>query len=332
MRQILVTTGLCSILFCTGCNTFLGNIFRSNGGGGTGPAVTKKTPPPTAEQLVSYMNKNSAYLQTVACDEMTVSATRDNGLGLLRMSFNARMMAQQPKNFRLQGKAPAANSTALDLGSNSDEFWFWVKEIGPAKEPSPLFHCSYEDMEQGKVRNMPLPFQPSWIMETLCMANFGPATRYQLKVSDTDLRLIEQTRSPQGKPLNKVIVFNRYPVRPPNPQIKEFRLEDGASGKLICSARVKETQVVLPTSMANTNEKNPTGGLLPKTLEIRWPEENIKLTLLLNRPQVGLPLPAGHPAFVRRPIPGVRSFDLARGFDATPTSIQRVQGFGLNNR
>ena len=81
----------------------------------------------------------------------------------------------------------------------------------------PQFHCSYQALREGKVRMLPFPFQPDWIMETLGMGQYGPATRYepQVVVEAEKLKLIEKIRSPQGVPVKKVTVFNRRKMTAP---------------------------------------------------------------------------------------------------------------------
>src|SRR5207249_12195775 len=60
---------------------------------------------------------------------------------------------------------------------NDQEFWFWVKHADMPQQ----FYCAYKDLEEGQVRVMPLPIQPSWIMETLGMGPYGPAEKYTLE-------------------------------------------------------------------------------------------------------------------------------------------------------
>ncbi len=313
MRRLLFLFGICALLLSTGCNQI--SRWRLFNKGPDAPLPTEMQPP-TAEQLVSYLNQNSERLKTLQCDYMTLTASQ--GLGVIRsITLEADLRCQQPRNFRLLARTPGSGGTAVDLGSNKEEFWFWIKEIGAEKKTSPLFHCSYDALEKGDVRIMPLPFQPNWILETMCMSDFGPATRYQLKVEKTKLKLIERTKSPQGKPVLKVIVFNRRPVKEPTPQIEQFILVDETTKREICSARIPESQAVK-------------GALLPRKLEIRWPEHDMKLTMNITNPEVGTHFPEGHPMFARRPIAGHPSIDMASGrYDHLPSSIQRVQGFGM---
>lgn len=309
MRHAAACLGLTLLVVLTGCNTLRWGIFR--------PPENIKTPvtqgtAPTTEQLTDYLNKNAALLKTLRCDEVRVTCRQ----GIQAVDLDARMICQQPRNFRMT--ANFLGKPEVDLGSNEQEFWYWIRRGDPAQ-----IYCRYQDLDAGQVRIMPFPFQPDWVLETLGMGQYGPASHYQLDTSDPNkLKLIERTKSPQGKPVQKVIVFNRRPAQAPEPQITDFILVDEESNKEICSAHVLASQI------------DPgTGGMYPKRLELSWPEQRLSLKLDLTAATAGVQIPPGFPAFVRQPLSGIRSFNLASGqFDGQPTSIRRTSGLGMTGR
>jgi hypothetical protein len=62
-------------------------------------------------------------------------------------------------------------------------------------------------------------------------------------------------------------------------------------------------------------------------MELRWPEEKLRLSMNLTAVQVNVPIDAAV-AFRRTPLTGVQSYDLATGrVDAVPNSLQRVGGY-----
>jgi hypothetical protein len=262
------------------------------------------TPAPTVAQLVDYLNENSRRLQCLRCPDLSLTCSQGSQLPI---TLHGQMVCQQPRNFRMT--AHILRSDQVDLGSNKDEFWYWIKRGDPFQ-----VHCAYRDIEQGKVRAMPFPFQPDWLLQALGMATFGPPERYQLVDEPPVLKLVERVRSPQGNMVRKVIVLRRRPVLPPNPQVTDFLLLNDATGKEICSAKVLDNQM-----------DRATGGLLPRRLVLNWPENKLKLTLQLDGATANVNFPAGFPAFVRRPLQGVPSFDLALGrVDSQPSSLQRA--------
>ncbi|MCS6849932.1 MAG: hypothetical protein NZ700_02040 [Gemmataceae bacterium] len=255
------------------------------------PATTSATPP-TAAALVAYLNDNSKRLHTVDCGDLDLDAKQKNqAIGLTGW-----MVAQKARNFRLAAKV--AGNQMVDIGSNDHEFWFWIGK----SEPPYLFHCSYEDFHRGQAR-LPLPFQPEWIMQALGMADYGPPEKYQVSVRGSTVELIEPTTLPSGQRVRKVVVFNRQQV----PQVTAHLLQDEQGGKIICAAYILEHM-----------HDRSSGAVLPKRLNLVWPEERMELKMRFDDVVVNRPIEPQRSAslFTRPRLANVPSYDLARGPDA----------------
>jgi hypothetical protein len=296
---MIVSLGLVAAL--AGCNSTRWNWLK--------PADTANAaaiPPGNVQSvasLVEYLNDNASRVKTYRADDMTVTVTQ----GPLAPSFtvNGKMVAEKPLGFRMSLEH-GLKGQVVDLGSNNDEFWYWISQANPPYQ----FYCSYRELEQG-VKFLPIPFQPQWIMETMGIGQYGPPERYQREHDAQTVRLIERTRSPQGRPIRKVIVLRRREAKPPEPQVLQYLLIDEATNKEICSAHITETMVDIAT-----------GAILPRRIELNWPQEKAKLSMILNGSAVNTPVPAT--AFVRQPLNGVPSYNLAR-MQLDP-GFQRAQG------
>src|SRR5262249_39505506 len=112
-----------------------------------------------------------------------------------------------PANFRLQ--ADALGSSEVDVGSNSQEFWFWIK-----RSPQPyVYYCAYTDFEKVAARGrLPFPFQPEWVVEALGMAEYDAHQKYEVNDTSKDTYdLVQRTKSPRGTDVVKVIAFRKAP-------------------------------------------------------------------------------------------------------------------------
>jgi hypothetical protein len=225
------------------------------------------------------------------------------------ITIDATLAAQGPRNFRMAAKL--AGSTEVDLGSNEQEFWYWIKRADPPYQ----FFCSYKALEEGRVKQMPFPFQPDWVLEAMGMGKYGPPEKYELVVEANAktpvLKLIEHAKSPQGQPIKKIIVFNYNLAVGDRPQITDFQLIDEATNKLVCEAHISKKQ------------KLPGGGEVPREIELRWPEQKMRLGLEINNVHVTQVF--GERVFVRNPINGFPSYDLASG-RAEPVSQAGARG------
>jgi hypothetical protein len=278
---MVTAVGLATLLLLVGCDSKWG-LLRSSQDTAQIPAQT-----PTTTQLVTYLNQCSQQIQTLECAELDLDCQQR----LQSFGLHGRMTCQKGHNFRLV--ADALGNRQVDMGSNEQEFWWWIAKGDPY-----LIHCSYQDLSHGV--NMPFPFQPDWVMEALGMAEYGPAEQYRLVVRSDTLELIQETVNSQRQKVFKVTVFHRAPCRPPKPQVIAHKLQD-ARGKDICSATITEVQVV---------DKNV---VIPKRIVLDWPAERVQLKMKLDDVTLNRRLdPQLASSLFNRPImPNVPGFDLA---------------------
>src|SRR5262249_46580585 len=115
----------------------------------TTPATDRK---PDVPSLVNYLNTNARKVQTIKA-AVAVDAKR-GGEGI---ALDGQMACQKPRDFRM--RARVLGQRAVDIGSNSDEFWYWISKANPPY----VYHCNYKSLATGKV-NVPFPFQPDMVM------------------------------------------------------------------------------------------------------------------------------------------------------------------------
>ncbi len=300
MRSLRPVLGMAALLALAGCN-----LFDSKWGMMRTAQPAIPTEKPTRAQLVDYLNRNAQQIRALQSAEVDL----DCKYQLQSVGLRGRLDCQKPHNFRLT--ANVIGNRAVDIGSNEQEFWFWISKA----EPPHLYHCSYADFQRG-VR-LPFPFQPEWIMEALGMAEYGPESKYQLEVKATTLELVEDTVTPQRQKVRKVIVFQRAqsPV-----QVPRYEIQD-ANRKVICSAQISEVQPFQVPQLGQVS--------VPKRVQLSWPAERMEMKLVLHdlvlNPQFD-----GRMAgllFTRPVLKDVQSFDLARGLNPTGGAVRRAGGF-----
>lgn len=295
----MIALSLALAFAATGCESTRWNWLKPGGG----DVAVKPGVSPTVEGLVKYMNENAARVKTVRVDDLSIDAT----MGNQSFGLRGRVLAEKPSNFRM--KVTALGKDEVDIGSNAQEFWFWA-----AKNPDPYqYFCSYHDLHEGRVRMMPLPVQPEWVMEAMGLGSYGPADKYKLEANDANtIRLVEKVKSPQGYPVRKVIVMNRKEVKSPAPQVTAFLLLDDSNGQEICSAHITSTTV-----------DRSTGAILPYKMELRMPTQKMRMALKMDGLAVNTQL--ANTSFVRQPMAGIEPFNLATG-KTEPFNLQRTQG------
>lgn len=296
MRNLWTLVGLVVLALLPGCGTTRFGWLKSS---------DRNTPPPgevpSVAKLIDYLNDNANRVRSITCEDVALTCS----LGSQSVGLTGRIDAEKSRNFRMKGKA--VGKEIVDIGSNDNEFWFWSSQDDPPR----LNYCSYKEWNEGAARNVDFPFQPDWILETMGLGPYGPPDKYRQEHDADTVRLIEKTVSPQGKGVRKVIVFQRRPKQPPQPQVSAYLLIDDQTGREICSAHITEVQL----DSARTN------AILPRKIELQWPEKRVRINMKLDRPLVNVPAPSQ--VFARPRLQGVPSFNMAtRQIDANPASFQ----------
>jgi hypothetical protein len=300
MRYVVSGLGVGILVLAAGCNTF--GFLRPDQQTRGGVAPTEV---PSLEALVGYLDGNAQRVKLLRCEELDLTCSQ----GIQSVGLRGKMMCQRPRNFLMS--ADHWGKTEVDIGSNDNEFWYWLRRGDPYQ-----VHCTYKDLYDGKVRRLPFPFQPEWVIETMGLGSYGPPSRYERDTKDPEtIKLVEHTHSPQGTPVRKVIVFRRRTAQGREAQVTDYLLLDEATGSEICAAHVSQVQI-----------DRGTNAILPYRVDMRWPEMKLKMTMKFDGVTVN-PNPPLDPAvtFQRRPLNGVPGFDLATM--RPDASLQRVQGF-----
>jgi hypothetical protein len=257
---------------------------------------------PDEASLVRYLNENAARVQGVQSTNVAIDCKQ----GKQPIGLDGKLVCQKPRNFRL--KAVVVGNPAVDIGSNGDEFWYWISKANPPY----VYHCSYKELGTGKV-NIPFPFQPDMVVAALGMAEYDPKAKYELREQPKYLELIQDVTLPSGQAAKRMTVFNRNKVDAPQPQVIAHVLTD-TKGKLICKATVHQTKL-----------DRESGAILPTKVTLEWPAQDAKMTL--SMPDVkGVKLDATRTAqlFQRSDLVRYDSYDLAKQVVDTGGGLRRA--------
>ena len=226
------------------------------------PAAVSRTTRPTPPDLVAYLNHNAQLVQSIKCTQLEIQAKQGND----SIGLQGTLFCQKPRDFRLRGTV--AGQPAVDIGSNNQEFWFWISQ---AKDDDGV--PASTTVPTGTWRpaaRMPFPFQPDMITAALGMGYYDPQKEYTI-AKTPDGSLVEKATSAQGQPVQKVTQFNKLTVGPNKPQVLAYYLLDDR-GNEICRATVLDVQTV------------KIGGqpaVIPKHVKLVWRTQQIEMSMRL---------------------------------------------------
>jgi hypothetical protein len=256
---------------------------------------------PDVPSLVNYLNQNAAKVQNLRC-----KVDMDCKQGRQPVAVGGVLACQKPRDFRLRGDV--LGQPAVDVGSNSQEFWYWISKANPPY----VYHCSYDKLATGRVQ-VPFPFQPDMVMAALGMADYDPKATYQLREGPKTWELVQETISPSGQRVKRSTVFAKYSATPPQPQVLAHTLHDQA-GKLICKAEIHRVE-----------KDTTTGAELPTQVTIEWPAQQVTMKMYLRGLNVNaIDKDTAGRLFQRGDLSRHEAYDLAKGVVDTTSGLRRA--------
>jgi hypothetical protein len=195
---------------------------------------------------------------------------------------------ERPQRFRLRA-GTVLSGPELDLGSNEQLFWFWVKRNVP-----PALYYTRHDQYMTSAARQVLPVEPSWMMDALGLITLDPNAQYEgpFARSDGSLELRSQVASPSGT-LSRVVV-----IEPNTAQVLEQHLYQ-PSGALVASAVAKRHRYDAINQVS-----------LPEQVSINVPGAQLALTLDLGQIVVNQPV-SDSQMFTLPAIDGFPAVDLS---------------------
>lgn len=219
-------------------------------------------PDATVEQVVAHLNQNVDRLQS----------WRAHGVGIrvkgIPFPLNGDLAVQKGRRLRLM--VNSIGGTEVDLGSNEHLFWFWAKQN---KQPH-VYYARHEDADLA-VRQLNLPFEPQWLMEAFGLSPYDfQQLRLQPGMQPGTVQLVSDHVLNNGWQVRQIVVVDLC-----RGLVREHTLWDSArNGKIIASARLGEHFI-----------DPQTGVVLPRRIELDWPQAEMSLAMEFGAIQVNPP-------------------------------------------
>lgn len=153
---------------------------------------------PTQEQVIATVNASTASVRNVQASRAEVSTP---GLPSLR----ANLVVERPRRFRLRAEATALTGAELDLGSNEDVFWMWVRR----NRPPAVYYARHDQFQRSAAREV-MPIEPEWLIEALGLVYIDPNQPHEGPIPRPDGNIEIRSRVPSADgEVAKVIVIDK---------------------------------------------------------------------------------------------------------------------------
>ena len=247
-----------------------------------GPQLPRALPPNAPlNQVVDLINQNTHAIQAFSSTRARLSTPG-------APSIDANLVYQRDRNFRLRG-GTTFTGPEVDLGSNPELFWFWVKR----NTPPALYFCRHQQFT-GPARES-LPVEPEWLIKALGIVSFDASELHQ---------------GPTPLHGGRIQIVSTQPGNPSGR--RRVTVVDDARGVILEQHVYDERGSLLASAMLSQHARDPaTGVIMPRRVQVRWPPAQLDMTiefydLAINR-VVGDP----NELFVKPTYPGFPDVDLA---------------------
>ena len=154
----------------------------------------------TARQVVDAMQANAQRINQL---ESSVSVNVD---GLPRLTGN--LVIQTPKNLRLKAGLLGMTEMGVDVGSNDDVFWVWIKATAPGQQ-SNLYYARHDEYANSNAKKA-IPLEPQWILDAIGLIQFNQDEQFDepfIRMDDGNVQL-SSIRNTSNGTIRRVFVLD----------------------------------------------------------------------------------------------------------------------------
>ena len=195
--------------------------------------------PPQLNEIIAAVNANSEAIHQL---QSHGASLRVDGVPA---SLQAQLVVERPRRLRLTARLSGLTGREVDLGSNDELFWFWLR-----RNPQPaVFFARHSQFAQSSIRRR-LAIDPVWLIDSLGLTRMTPEARHSGPFLSGPGRVEVRTVMPQsdGEWTKVMMIDDTYAW------ILEQHLYD-PTGQLVASTRAdrfrfyNESGVSLPHSV-----------------------------------------------------------------------------------
>lgn len=247
----------------------------------------------TLDQVVAAVNGNSARIQSLRTTDATLS-------GRQVPSLRANIALQRPRRFRLRADT-ALTDTEVDLGSNDEFFWFWVRR----SKPPAVYFCRHEEFEHSAARQA-IPLPPEWLIEAFGVVEFSPADQHigPHRAADGTLEIHSIRTSATGR-------------------WKKVTRVDPATSYVLAQYYYGPDNLLVASAVTSEHVRDPvTDVVLPRQIDISSPAADFDLSISIREMEINALTSDPSPLWVPPEPSGVEKINLGAHVQVAPPELR----------
>lgn len=231
---------------------------------GTMPLPRTLPARPTLDQIIASVHDNTQRVRSMMAPQAVLIVP-----GVPRLS--AQVACEPPRRFRLRAQT-AVTGSELDIGSNDDLFWLWIRR----HQPPVMLHCRHDQYEQSSARRL-LPIRADWMPELLGLVTFRTEDRHEGPFTLPDGRLEIRSR------IARADAALADPAHASEGELLKSTILDPTTGLVVEQHLFTTTGERLASCRTSKHRVDPqSGATLPRFVEVSWPASGIEFQLELS--------------------------------------------------
>lgn len=245
------------------------------------------------DQIVAAVNANSARVHSLTATGASITIPDTLNLPIL----TANVAVEWPGRIRLTA-GTALTGQEMDLGSNEQLFWMWVRR----NDPPAVYYCRHDQFANSAIRQM-MPIEPVWLLAALGMTDVDPASVYDGPTPHGNGTVEIRTWLPSASGmLSRVLVIDAGTAC-----VREQHVYD-PSGETLLASAVAESHRYYPAELVS----------LPQRVSIRLPTSGLALEIDLGAVQINQLAGDPNQLWSMPALPGYPQYDLSNAQPGTP--------------
>jgi hypothetical protein len=240
--------------------------------------------PATLDDVVRVVNENTYRVRSLHTADAQISVP-------MTPTLQATIALDRPQRFRLRAET-SLTGAEVDLGSNDELFWFWVRR----NQPRATYFCRHDQFAASPIRQI-IPVEPQWLVEAFGLTWFDPQEQHEgpLPAGEGRLRVRTTRRNSLGQALTKITVL------------------DSARGWILEQHLFDEQGQRIATALTSEHRRDLLHDVvLPRQLEIHWPAAQATMTIQVGAWDVNTLADDSRQLWVMPEYPGFPPVDLSR--------------------
>jgi hypothetical protein len=236
----------------------------------------------TMDQIVAVVNENANRVQSLQSTSATLSVAG-------APSLRATVALAPPRRLRLRADG-SLTGPELDLGSNDDLLWLWVRR----NQPPAMFFCRHDQFGMSNARQI-IPVEPEWLIDA------------------AGLGRIDTTQPLEGPfPVHGDRVEIRSRKMTSTGEITQITVVDQWEGTVVEQDAYNQQGQLLAVARSSRFMRDPaSGATLPRSIDVQWPPAQLSFHLDVANWIVNSPANDNPALWTKPEYPGYPNVDLA---------------------